>query len=51
MPRRLLALAFAAAAAAAAVAAALRREQHGDVSRNGGSRRDAAQLRRELERQ
>jgi hypothetical protein len=48
--RRLLAFALV-AAAAAAVAAALRRETPGDVSRNGGSRRHSAQLRRELERQ
>jgi hypothetical protein len=48
--RRLLALALV-AAGVAAVMAARRREVAGNVSQNGGSRRQASQLRRELERQ
>lgn len=50
MARRLLALTLV-AAGVAAVMAARRREADGNVSQNGGSRRQAAQLRRELERQ
>jgi hypothetical protein len=50
VPRRFLTLALL-AAAAAAVVASRRRGSSRDVSRNGGSRHRAAQLRRELERQ
>jgi hypothetical protein len=50
VPRRLLALGLLLAGAATVLASRRRRSYPADISQNGGSRRRAARLQRELER-